>query len=187
VLIILALAGLIHSVRAGASQIHFFKAYYEPGIGLDEIGTHCDRAIALYPWNYSVCVLAADRYFEKGVNTGPYKEAGESFTISWKWCQRGLALDKYDRRLVLRKAGHKGLNQEGMEEALAIWQEYTDWEYWNPDNHYYLSVIHAHMGNFEQAEKELDLSKGSMYYEEGRNEVARTRRQAILDAIRFQE
>jgi hypothetical protein len=68
--------------------------------------------------------------------------------------------------------------------AVAYWQEYVDWHYWEPFNHCALAEFHAIAGNFTEAFKALELIKGMEYYDEGLRRInERWRREMAMPDV----
>ena len=177
-LLIVSLSCAAYALRNSAGYALFFEAkYIDEGDDARVTLATCDSAAALCSSDYALCVFAADTAFMAATDT---TVENRKFLLdeSEKWCDRGLALNSRDRRLWFRKMGLLGLSPDTKGEALRVWTEYTDWDYWNPDNHYYLAVMNAWLGDLDEADRELSLTKGSVYYANAKQAVRTMRERA---------
>ena len=162
---IIAVLGIVHGVRAGIAQALFLRAkYHGDDKPADSLLRMCSRAEKLYPWNYGLCLFAANTAMGEALKRPPRQE--ELFAGAEKWCDAGLALNPRDRRLVYDKVALLGAKESGRRDALAMWNEYTDWDFWNADNHFVLGLIYVSLGDLAGAEKEAFWAKGSERFAE---------------------
>ena len=154
--------GIIFSARASrAFQIYYDTKYehsaYEsevaqtgrPLLTPQEINDRCEEILRLYPFSYLTCHIAAEAsYHNRHVDFYPLLEQ------SRRWTDRGLNLNPYHQSLTLRRVGiYEKLYD--YETALMHMKTYTEWNFWDPFNHARLAVLHAKLGDFETADKEL--------------------------------
>jgi len=164
-ILILALSacGILHGMRAGVAQGLYRQAKF--GSVRDKprgIFRRCERARRLYPYNYYFCILASEKAYDRARSL---RGAGKAdlMAISEKWCDEGLALNRYRRKLRVLKAKH--LRRRSPDEAVMYWEEYVDWHFWDPYNHALLADIYASAGYFGKALESLEWVKGSEHYD----------------------
>ncbi len=151
--VILSTACMMHGVRAGLAQHLYFEASYGATKSDPErILASCEKADRLYPWNYLFCSRAAGAAFVNADEMTDTAVRTRLFSAAGRWCDRGLLLNPYCRELVLRKAGLIGAAGEGAVRAAEYWARYTDWHYWNPENHSILGMMYIWAGDLEKAE-----------------------------------
>ena len=161
---VLCFLGTIYCCSTTVAQALFFRARLEstPAKTQAMLRT-AELAHRLYPFNYGLCVLCADTAFLGSLNAAGAD--GDALLESARtWCERGLALNSYDRRLVFRKMGILGATENTHAAALELWEQYTDWDFWNPDNHFYLGMMYVMSGNLEKARESVNWARGSAYY-----------------------
>lgn len=161
---LLCLLAAVHGFRAAVAQSLFARV--RSGMSSAKVRNMLDVADlsqGLYPYNYGLCVLCADAAFMESLNTtGP--DSDSFMKIARTWCDRGLELNPYDRRLVFRKMGILGAAPDTRSSALDMWKQFTDWNFWNPDNHFYLGMMYVMSGELEKAKEEVFWARGSAYY-----------------------
>ncbi|MBN1670658.1 MAG: hypothetical protein JXR37_06480 [Kiritimatiellae bacterium] len=176
VLILLALGGILHGARAGSAQALRRRAAtrHLPSAVL----ALCQRAHRLYAYDYYGCVLAAWTAYDAAQGDtadGPEKATGGgNLEQAELWCDRGLALNPYQRKLNRLKA-HLLLRQDP-EAAVRHWRRYVEWAFWQPDHHAFLAMLLARAGEFAQAERALDWAGGSRYHDLARKVVDEAKR-----------
>ena len=153
--------GIVHGMRSSVAQGLYRQAKF--GSARDNprgVFRRCERAQALYPYNYNFCILAAEMAYgrARGMVTG-----SELREISERWCDEGLKLNRYRRKLRVLKAKHLAVRSP--EEAVTYWEEYVDWHFWDPYNHALLANIYASAGYFGKALESLEWVKGSEHHE----------------------
>ena len=164
-MVCLSVCGIAHGIRAATAQVLYFQARH----GRDKesggrILTHSRKAHKLYPYNYNVCAIAADTAFSNSRKASVENATRKLVTQSVHWCNLGLNLNFYDRRLRLTKTILLSDKEETKDKAIRFWEEYTDWNYWNPHNHCVLALMYALRGDFQKAESAASLIKGSEYF-----------------------
>lgn len=167
------LAGVVWSVRAGTAHIVYRVAKRQTTEGgLDGMLRLCGRAQSLYPWNYYVCIRAAE---------ASYYGSGEPRSAQWKeriqvsraWCERGLRQNPWKSQLRRLKA--RLLWLESPRAAVDYWSAYVDWHYWEPHNHAVLAEMYGQLGDFKSAEKEMALIAAFPESAEARKNVLRSK------------
>ena len=153
--LLVSIAGIIHGIHACLAQNLYFRVRY--GVlkesDAESILAACERSYQLYPFNYNLCSIATDVAFLEADRASDQVLRGRLLSDSGKWCERGLALNTYSRDLNLRKAGLLGAGGGGASKAAAHWERYTDWQYWNPVNHYILGQMYIWAGELEKAKR----------------------------------
>jgi len=174
VLLVLSLAGTVHAVRAGLAGGLSWRAHYgAPKASPEEIAALCSKAFALYPCNWYFSITAAEAaYYGAAEVEGEAK--GERLRLAQVWCDRGLAQNPYKSQL--RRLKTRLLWTESPTQAIAYWEAYTQWHYWEPYNHATLAELYAQAGRFAEAERTLSRIKAFPAYEAARNTVAKERR-----------
>ena len=156
-LLAIALVGLAHSIRGAVAGWICYASEFAakrppPEVRLDS----CRRAYNWYPWNYYFSIRAAELAYRQ------YEVAPTNAVDAWLgkakwWCERGLAQNRYKSQLIRLQT--RLLWPESPAAALAGWEAYTDWHYWSPYNHAVLAEYYAKAGDFEKADRQLDLIK----------------------------
>lgn len=162
--LVASLVGVLHGVCAGVAQGLYYESRHGRFRGNTErIIYACEKADRLYPWNYLFCSAATDSAFLKAdVTKGAVSKS--LLLTAGKWCDVGLALNPYSRDLNLRKAGLMGAGEGNALKAAEYWARYTDWHYWNPENHCILGRMYAWAGEFDRAEACAMLITKSGYH-----------------------
>lgn len=157
--LLVSFAGIVHGVRASLAQNIYFQARYGAlkNSGSELMLKACERSYQLYPFNYHLCSIATDVTFVEADSTSDPAIRDRLLLSSGKWCDRGLALNAYSRELNLRKAGLLGAGKGGAAKAAAHWARYTDWQYWNPVNHYILGQMYIWAGELGKAQSCADV------------------------------
>lgn len=160
----LSIVGVVHGVRAALAQALYGRAKYGDWKEQPErILEACERADALYPWNYYFCAWAAERAFyadDRG-DTRVDRRAAAA-----RWCERGLALNPYAMELRLLDA--RLAEARSPAEAARKWAGYVDWHFWEPYNHAILVELYARAGQYENAMQSMRWVAGSRYEREAR-------------------
>lgn len=150
---VISLVGIVHGARASLAQGLYYQASYgEAKDNPDRVLEACARAERLYVWNYLFCSRATGSAFVKADSLTNAAQKARFLAAAEKWCDCGLSLNPYSRELILRKAGLLGSGNGGAAKAAAYWAGYTDWHYWNPENHSILGRMYVWAGDFEKAE-----------------------------------
>ena len=170
---LLSVMGILYAACAGAAQGLYFRARY--GGGKRDRGAaiaDCRLSYLLYPRNYRVCGLAADLLFEEARTAdGAGEDALPARQDAQHWCERGLSLDAYNRELSLRMSAVLAAMPGCQAEAVAVWERYTNWHYWNVYNQYLLAGLYAWSGRKAEALARLDLLKGTRYFDAARRAI----------------
>jgi len=167
--LILSLVGLIYSVRTAIAQRVYCQAKYgaikdDP----DQVLAGCERAHRLYPHNYRFCIWAMETaWYGRHDRSG--NEIPERVAMADTWCGRGLELNSY--KLELRLVETHLLARESAARAAARWQEYVDWQFWEPLNHALLAELYARAGDFDRATEALAWVEGSKHYDDASRKV----------------
>lgn len=164
-LLVVSLAGIVHSARAAAAHVIYYTTRYyneqksrrDPGY----TSIQCRKASALYPYNYYFHMWAADNsYYHRVDEDG--KEMHASLEDAEKWCDAGLANNKWKKQLRFLKA--RLIAESSPLEAAAYLEDYVDWDFWSPSGHALLVEFYAKGGMIEKANAEIKWVKGSRYY-----------------------
>lgn len=176
----LAFGHAVYGARAAAAQWTYFMCKYgrEPAT-VRELLAAARRAHRWYPHNYYLAILAAERAHAAAVARTP--PDGELWRQAWLWCERGLAQNPW--RSSLRWLKTRLLWREAPQEAIRYWEQFTDWNFWEPWNHAVLAELYAKVGEFEKADEALFWARGAPNYEDARRAVLEeARRQAAEQA-----
>jgi hypothetical protein len=179
-----AVWGMVQGARAAAAQRAYFTAKYGlPSADYARIIGLCRRGYALYPHNYYGSILAAETAFRAFENrAGPDPETWRR--QSRLWCERGLSQNPW--RGQLRRLMTRFLWEEDPVGAAAYWETFTEWNFWEPENHALLADLYARLGVFDRADEALYWAQGSGSYDDVRKFVrAEERRQADAAAARL--
>lgn len=133
----------------------------------------CARAYALYPWNYYFSIFAAEAAYYRADEVRGEARA-ERLRQSRLWCDRGLAQNPY--RSQLRRLETRFLWEESPLKAIAYWEAYTEWQFWNAYNHATLAELYAKAGEFAKAEAELKWVERDASYAETKRCVEREKK-----------
>lgn len=158
-MVLVALGGVWHSLRAGLAQRCYHAARYgKAADDTEHVLALCRRAYVLYPWNYSFSILAAEKaYYSAGtLKAEARRKRLEQASV---WCERGLAQNWWKGQMRRLKA--RLLWEKSPSEAIVFWRAYTDWQFWEPYNHAELAEMYASAGDFEKAEREMKWVAGT--------------------------
>lgn len=164
-LLVVSFAGIVHSGRAAAAHIVYYKTrYYNAQKSVrdpDYASMQCQKAFALYPHNYYFHMWTAENsYYNRVVEDG--KEMRSRLDDAEKWCDVGLAGNNWKKQLRFLNA--RLIAESSPLEAAAYLEDYVDWDFWSPSGHALLVEFYAKGGMIEKAEAELKWVKGSRYY-----------------------
>jgi hypothetical protein len=170
ILLVVSALGIVHGVRTAVGQWLYRGAKYGPAREDPErVFEMLEIARGLDPRNYYACVFAEETAFHASVDeNGRPRE--DLLRICRRWCERGLALNRYNRSLRLRWAGL--LARKDIHGAIAYMREYVDWFFWHPHNHAVLAELYAKAGDFDKAQRELNLIDGMEYHGPAEESVA---------------
>jgi len=151
-------AGIVHGSRAAAAQWMYERAKYGADrASLPRVLALCESAQGLYPLNYYFCLWAAEQAYYASGAAG--REAARA--AADRWCERGIALNPYNRELQIIRVRLWQERSPGL--AAAQWARYVDWQFWDPYNHALLAELYAEAGEIEQALAELEWGRRSPY------------------------
>lgn len=155
-LLMIATLGLAHSIRGAVAGWLYHASEFAatrpaPEARLDL----CRRAYNWYPWNYYFSIRAAELAYQQ-YEAAPTNAADWLGKANW-WCERGLVQNRYKSQLIRLQT--RLLWPESPAAAIACWEAYTEWHYWSPYNHAVLADYYAKAGDFDKAERQLDLIK----------------------------
>ena len=174
VLLALSLAGAVYAVGASIAGALSWRAHYgAPKASPEEIAALCGKAFLFYPHNWYFSITAAEATYYGAAEVEGAARA-ERLRLAQVWCDRGLAQNPYKSQL--RRLKTRLLWEESPTRAIAYWEAYTDWHYWEPYNHATLAELYARAGRFDQAERVLVRIAGRPFYAEGRKAVDKERR-----------
>ena len=156
-----------HGLRAGIAQSLYFKAKFGGDRGdLQRIVKHCETSWRLYPYNYYFPMWTAENAYYGWESDDDAKGRLET---ARRWCDAGIELNVY--RSALRLLKTRLLRTVSLGQATAYWEEYVDWNFWNPHNHAVLAELYAAGGAWGRAMQSLRWVRGSPYYEHARRSV----------------
>lgn len=164
VLLAVSFYGVVHAARASLAHAMYHQAQY--GSARDNptgIFRRCENAYRLYPYNYYFCIWTAEKAYYTRFDVG--KEGTERrLRIARRWCDAGLELNFYKSQLRLLKT--RLLERNSVADAIKYWEEYVEWQFWEPYNHAVLVEMHATAGDFSKALTSLTWVEGSKHYAE---------------------
>lgn len=176
--LVLALGGVVHSTRAAVAANLSRRIQYGPPLEVEQVVELARKAQSLYPWNYYLAIFAAETaYYRAGEVGGELQR--ERLRQAALWCDRGLALNRYKSQL--RRLKTNLLWEDSPAEAIRYWSAYVDWQFWEPHHHATLAELHARAGDFEQAERAVKWTEGTVAHAGARAAVDRERK--AWDAI----
>ena len=163
-----SLGGIIYGTRACMAHREYFVAKFGRDIlSTEAIAERCERAHRLYPFNYYFAQWTAEQaYFGRD---SAESDSAARLRIAACWCERGLALNRYKSPLRMLKTNL--LRRDSVKAAVAYWEEYVEWNFWNPHNHAVLAELYSAQGRIGKALQSLRLVKGSEYYAQARHAV----------------
>lgn len=168
-LVALAVAGVPYSLRASQSQWLYYRAKYG-----DWRQDHtraiaaAQRAHQLYPWNYNLCIWAAESAYY-GAWDAALGDRAASVQLAQTWCDRGLALNTYKSPLRLLEVWLTA--HTALPEAIRKWEAYVDWHFWEPYNHAVLVDLYSRNGQYEQALASLAFVNDPRLEQEARGKL----------------
>lgn len=151
--------GTVFAARATWAYTAYQRAkYLMPPGQADAALRLADRTHAAFPWNYFLCMLAAETAYDKW-QTAASGHGGDFRRSAAFWTEEGLRLNPYKRPLRYIQA-HLLAEHAPLEAALA-WERYVDWHFWDPYNHAVLVHLHALAGRYHDALRSLELIRGT--------------------------
>lgn len=155
-----AVWGLVHSVRASVAQAMYYQAKYGAAREYPKaVFRRAELSHRLYPYNYYLCIWTSELAYYSSFELEDEAEREEMLRVAQHWCNTGLALNPYKSQLRLLKA--RLLARESPAGALAYWEEYVDWHFWDAFNHAMIVEFAAAAGDFERALDAMRWVKGS--------------------------
>lgn len=185
-LLIAALGLMVHSLRAREAFALYHDVKYgterEEGKWLRTISAYpevmeaCNRAHALYPYNYNLSYFAAGvAYASRNVEND--RHYWRMLTDAHTWTDRGLEQNGRFRPLVYQKTDL--LEKYGdRDSAIELLNSYTHWEYWHPQNHARLAILYAREGRLDEARAALLIAEHAPVF-------CHTAREAVKVATRM--
>lgn len=164
--------GVAHAVSGTVAAGQYFMAVCaRPPPAPETVLALCAKAYGWAPWNYYFSIAAAELAYRQS-------ETATTNAAAWRrlsslWCYRGLAQNPHKSQLVRLKT--RLLWPDSPAQAIACWSVYTDWNFWEPYNHAVLAEMRAEAGDFELADRELDLIRAYPDYADAAAKVARER------------
>jgi len=159
----LCVPALVYALRATGSFVVYHRAKWRSAdLTPAAVLELCDRAHALYPHNYRLSILAADTALEAGEAEADFDKADTLLQTAEEWCDTGLAQN--DMNVELRSMKARLIAYGSRKEAVAYWERYLDWDFWDPLNHALMVDLSVAAGNLARAEAALRWLKGSQYY-----------------------
>lgn len=165
----LSVTGIVYAVRAAvAAQLSWQAQYGAMAKDVDQVADRCQRAFALYPWNYYLSIYTAElAYYKSDEVKGELRD--QRLRLAELWCDRGLMQNGY--RSQLRRLKTRFLWKHTPAEAIAYWEAYTNWQFWEPYNHETLAGLYAKYGEMDKADRELKWIEAFPAYEATRTLV----------------
>ena len=162
--VMMAVAGLLavsYGGRVAVAQAGYYRLKY--GSLVDSIPEDktalAERAYALYPSNYYLCLLMAGDFWRQSGEVGRGRREARKTTAA-DWCERGRRQNPYGRELVWTAddiAPSPGA-------ALAVWEPYVERVFWEPWNLAALIRLKAAAGHVAAARELLPLLQGRPEY-----------------------
>lgn len=166
ILVAVGLLGAVYSVRAArSSQIYHtvkYGAFSDADTPTMAVADACETAFTLYPHNYYLSIEATRRLWPaRGVTPA---ERTAALGMVEEWCDRGLVQNPYPWQLRRTKA--RLLGQESPAAAADYWEQFVEWQFWNPLNLQVLVEYYARAGRLAEASELLPLLEGRPGYGE---------------------
>lgn len=140
----------------------------------------CSYAYKWYPFNYYFCEWMACNAFDHRLKGGD-GDVEEWLKVAQLWCHRGMNLNPWKRKLNLVRA--LLLAEKSPALGIMSWQEYVDWNFWDPYNHAIMVEMQSRSGDFDEAMESLKWVKGSAHYQSARQKfVEAWKKQAVGDS-----
>jgi hypothetical protein len=153
-LLILAVAGIVHGVRASASAFFYHRAKYgAPSRDCRAALPLCESAFRLGPRSYAVCLYGTESAFKLVLDRRGGELPPELIEQLRKWCERGLRLNPHKKQLRFTEMWLE--SRQSVLAARDSWTRYMEWDFWEPDNHRILLELHLAVGDYSSALDEL--------------------------------
>ncbi len=152
----------VHAAVMSRSQCLYYQAKYGSLRDDDSAALAAlDSAHDIDEGNYNVCEHAARRAWDcAGRTTGEARNAMRE--QARLWCDRALIVNPYQRSMRWMHA--QQLAREDPAQGLAAWQDYVEWEFWEPDNHLILADMALNARRLDLAEQALRWAEGTPGY-----------------------
>ena len=164
-LLLLAVVGVAHGFRASMSYAGYHSVRYGSQAKQPDamvVAKICRRANRYYPHNYFMNIMAGEKCWYAEANGTVTREALVE-EARW-WCDEGLSQNYFSSQL--RKLKTNLLELESPVAAADYWEEYVDWDFWNPDHHADLVRLQVKAGDFDKAARSLLWVEGEPRYAE---------------------
>ena len=174
-LIAIAVFGGVQAVRAGWAQHLYWRVKYGDQRGdVDAILRKGSVAHGVYPYNHNLCMWVAEHALSRAASVGTPAGTDDPYALVQEWCERGLSLNPYPRRMRFIKMYL--IRRISPEEALQYWNEYVEWQFWEPYNHAVLVDLYAACGQLVEAEDSLRWVEGSPHFPAAKQRLAQARK-----------
>ncbi|MDP6525560.1 MAG: hypothetical protein QGH15_15190 [Kiritimatiellia bacterium] len=163
-LLLISLVGILHGIRAGIAQvIYCHSRYMSREADPETILKQCGTAHSFYPYNYYFCIWAGENaYHNRG--KGNTARSKELLAAAGDWADTGHDLNPYNSELAVLKTDVLAGNAGTMEEAIALWESYLDWNFWEPFNHFVMIDLYIKAGRLQDAEEALYWLQDTKYF-----------------------
>jgi len=185
IVLAISIAGIVQGSRAGIAQGLYWQAKfgsvkdYPRDVRLGATLRRCESAYRWYPYNYWFSIWTAETvWHERCDRLG--REVPERVDGAALWCDRGLALNRHKSQLRLLKA--RLLERDSAARAMRYWEEYVEWQFWEPYNHAVLAELRAKAGDYAGAVAALEWVGGSRHYEQAARMVNEAWNRELQDA-----
>ena len=158
-LAVLGCFSVCYGIRVARAQVLYHAIKYGQQAQADPelISTKAEKAYALYPHNYFLCLYVAEQFWPK--SSGPEADISADAVERFdRWYERGLTLNPYHWRL--HRAKTRSLSLTSADAAADYWAQFVDWQFWSPANLSFLVTCYARSGRFVEAAETLSLLKG---------------------------
>lgn len=155
-LLISGVWGVYASIVTGRNQWDYYQTRYhaDPPLPVGEVLKNAEDAYALWPHNYYFWQYAANRSLtaafaaESTEECLRYQNRADYWSAAAVGANRYLSNIAYTRAYVLQKSGR-------LAEAIAVWRDVVDREFWVYDHHKFLCELLLDAGELDAAEGEL--------------------------------
>ncbi len=146
-----AAAGIVYGTRAAISERLYFRARYGAGRGDVETGLAlAARAARWCPYNYYLCAwIGKQAFYGRAASSRPEERLKDAA----QWADAGYRLNPFNGEIVHLKTEVAAVSSPRA--ALAIWEPYAEWAFWNRFNQAFLADLYLRCGELEQAEETL--------------------------------
>jgi len=163
-LLVISVLGILHGARAGVAQAIYCRSrYMSPDATPERIAEDCNRAHALYPYNYYFCIWTGENAFHNRGKEGTTR-AHNLLSVAEKWAHIGHELNPYNSEIKVLKTDV--LSMSSIDAAVALWEPYLDWSFWEPFNHFVMVDLYIKAGRLDEAEEALYWLKDTRYFKD---------------------